>query len=227
MKKIFLIFISITSIYAQSFVVEKVSGNVQALIGLNEEWTKVKVGQLLKGSDLISTGEKSLVQLNNNGVRFILQSNSALNINNIKRLSLNELLLALAMEEIRNVPKIKEDNSRRNTAVYGEKVESVTGDKSIFNDLGVKKLNGAKQLAINGYKESAILLAKETYRKYPDTKTRIDDRLFFVNLMIELHLLNEASSELNELKKMKLTKDQNEKVEHCFEIINEEMLKNN
>jgi len=228
MKKIFLIIMLLTfSINAQSFVVEKVNGNVLALIGFNEEWVKVKVGQVLKGTDLISTGEKSLIQLNNNGNRFILQSNSALSINNIKRISLNELLLALAMEEIRNVPNFKENNSRRNTAVYGEKVSNIPVDKSVINDLGIKKLNGAKQLAINGYKESAILLAKETYRKYPETKTRIDDRLFFVNLMIELQLLNEAAADLSELEKMKLTKEQHEKVEHYFEIINEKILKNN
>jgi len=228
MKKIFLIIMLLTfSINAQSFVVEKVNGNVLALIGFNEEWVKVKVGQVLKGNDLISTGEKSLIQLNNNGNRFILQSNSALSINNIKRISLNELLLALAMEEIRNVPNFKENNSRRNTAVYGEKVSNIPVDKSVISDLGIKKLNGAKQLAINGYKESAILLAKETYRKYPETKTRIDDRLFFVSLMIELQLLNEAAADLSELEKMKLTKEQHEKVEHYFEIINEKILKNN
>ncbi|MDH7606001.1 MAG: hypothetical protein QHH13_13965 [Melioribacter sp.] len=228
MKKSFLIIMSLTlSIYAQSFVVEKIDGNVLALIGFNEEWTKVKVGQILKGTDLISTGEKSLIQLNNNGNRFILQSNSALSINNIKKISLNELLLALAMEEIRNVPNFKENNSRRNTAVYGEKVSNVSPNKSLVSDLGIKKLNGAKQLAINGYRESAILLAKETYRKYPETKSRIDDRLFFVNLMIELQLFNEAATDLYELEKMKLTKEQHEKVEHYFEIINDKILKNN
>ncbi len=228
MKKIFLIIISLTfSMYAQSFVVEKVNGNVFALIGFSEEWTKVKVGQILKGTDLISTGEKSLVQLNNNGNRFVLQSNSALSINNIKRISLNELLLALAMEEIRNVPNFNENNARRNTAVYGEKVSNIFPSKSVVSDLGIKKLNGAKQLAINGYRESAILLAKETYRKYPETKTRIDDRLFFVNLLIELQLFNEAAADLNELEKLKLTNEQREKVEHYLDIINEKILKSN
>lgn len=228
MKKIFLIIMLLTfSICAQSFVVEKVNGNVFALIGFSEEWTKVKVGQILKGADLISTGEKSLVQLNNNGNRFVLQSNSALSINNIKRISLNELLLALAMEEIRNVPNFNENNVRRNTAVYGEKVSNISPSKSVVSDLGMKKLNGAKQLAINGYRESAILLAKETYRKYPETKTRIDDRFFFVNLLIELQLFNEAAAELNDLEKLKLTNEQQEKVEHYLDIINEKILKSN
>ena len=51
------------------------------------------------------TEENGFVQLNRNGSRFILNKNSALGLNYIKKISINDLLLALAMEEIRNVPK--------------------------------------------------------------------------------------------------------------------------
>lgn len=235
MRKILLIIFEVTflaywqigSISAQSFIVEKVNGDVQVLLGASEVWSKVKVGQTLKGSDLISTGEKSFIQLNNNGNRFILQSNSALGINNIKKISLNELLLALAMEEIRNVPNNKGNNSRRNTAVYGEKITSTNTSnlfdrsKTAINILGFKKLNGAKQLAQNGYKESAVLLAKETYRKYPETRTKIDDRIYFVDLMIDLQLYNEAASELNELKSMKLNENESKEIEIRLQKISE------
>lgn len=226
MKKILLIILFTTlPLSAQTFVVEKVSGDVLALIGTSEVWTKVKVGQTLKGSDLISTGEKSFIQLNSNGNRFILQSNAALGINNIKKISLNELLLALAMEEIRNVPSIKENNSRRNTAVYGEKVSTFHSSNNIVSELGFKKLNGAKQLAKNGFKESAILLAKETYRKYPETRSKIDDRLYFVDLMIELQLNNEAAAELNELKSIKLNNGELNQIESRLQLINDRMIK--
>lgn len=222
MKKIiFILLVLSISINCQTFVVEKANGDVKALIGYSEEWTKIKEGQILQGNDLIATGDKSYVVLNNNGNRFILQSNSALGINNIKKISINELLLALAMEEIRNIPKNKENNSRRNTAVYGEKIGSSSTTKNIFNDLGIKKLNGAKHLVKNSYKESGILLAKETFRKYPETKSKIEDRLFFVDVMIDIGILNEALTELDDIKLICAKDNQLEKVEERYARIKE------
>lgn len=222
MKKIiFILLVLSISMNCQSFTVEKINGDVKVLIGYSEEWIKVKEGQILKGSDLIATGDKSYVILNNNGSRFILQSNSALGINNIKKISINELLLALAMEEIRNLPKNKENDTRRNTAVYGEKVGSSSTIKNSLSDLGIKKLNGAKHLVKNGYKESGILLAKETFRKYPDTKSKIEDRLFFVDVMIDIGILNEALTELDDIKEKCSKESQIEKVEERYERIKE------
>lgn len=226
MKKIILLILIITiNISAQTFIVEKVFGDVQVLSGMSEKWTKVKVGQKLFANDVISTGENSFVQLNNNGIRFTLQSNSALGINYIKKLTLNELLLALAMEEVKNVPKSYNMKAKRNTAVYGNKIAEENLSQNIFTALGVKKLNGAKQLVNSGYKESGILLAKETYRKYPDTKLRIDDRLFFVDVIIDMGLLNEAATELNDIKKIGLSDNQNKKLEQRFLKIKEELTK--
>ncbi len=214
MKKVLLLNVLMNiCLYAQTFVVEKVNGDVRVLLGMSENWVIVKPGDVLKGNDLISTGEKSLIQLNNNGNGFVLRSNSALSINNIRKITLNELLLALAMEEIRNIPRHKKNDIRRNTAVYGENIQGIHKSESIGRDLGIKKLNGAKQLAYSGYKESAILLAIETYRKYPSTKYNIVDRLFFVDLMIDMGLFNESLEELNDLKVLCTNKEMLNKIE--------------
>jgi hypothetical protein len=119
-------------------------------------------------------------------------------------MTLNELLLALATEEIRNIPKFNNNQSTRNTAVYGKDAALVKPLPVLIRDLGFKKLNGAKQLAQNGFKESAIVVAKETFRKYPETKTKVKDHLYFVDLLIQLKLYREAESELIQIKEQTL-----------------------
>ena len=220
MKKIILFLFAITvNILAQDYTVEKVSGNVQALIGTSENWVKVSAGQKLKGTDLISTGEKSFIQLSGNGNKFVLQSNSALGLNSIKKMTLNELLLALAMEEIRNVPKIKSNQFTRNTAVYGSEISTSKPVPVQVSDIGIKKINGAKQLAQDGFKESAVLVAKETFRKYPETKKQIQDRIYFADLMIRMNLNNEAEQELKQISSLSLNNDEKKEVDEKIEQI--------
>lgn len=202
MKKILIAFLFISvNMFAQEFVVEKISGNVKVLRGTSEKFENVKTGERLNGSDLLITEEKSFIQLNKDGNRFILQSNSALGLNYVKEVSINDLLLALAMEEIRRVPKDEGNGNTKNTAVYGEEIKPESSLKISENEMGIKKLNGAKQLAESGYKESAVIVAKETYRKYPSTKNNFEDRVYFAQVLSELKLYSEAYEELDDLKK--------------------------
>ncbi len=226
MKKIiFILFVFTIDILAQEYTVEKVSGNVQALIGTSENWIKVAAGQKLYGTDLISTDEKSFVQLAAKENRFILQSNSVLGLSSIKKMTLNDLLLALAMEEIRNVPKTKSNQLTRNTAVYGNEVSTGKAAPVTVSDIGLKKINGAKQLAQNGFTESAILVAKETFRKYPETKAQINDRVYFADLMIRLNLMNEAETELNQISSQRLSVQDKKEVTSRLDKIKEAALK--
>jgi hypothetical protein len=204
MKKILLIILFyITPLFAQEFIIEKISGNVLVMKGTAEEWISVKTGQKLSGDDLIATAGKSFIQLSNKEGRFILQSNSALNLNAVKKLSINELLLALAAEEIRNIPSGKSKSGLKNTAVYGKEESRGKILVPSLKELGNKKINGARQLAESGYKESALVVAKETYRKYPETKSNFEDRLYFVDIMMNLNLKSEAASELKDIKDAK------------------------
>ena len=222
---IFLIglFLSI-NIAAQNFIVEKVSGEVKYLSGAEEDWKTVEEGIILNGDDVLLTENKSYVKLNNSGSRFLLQSNSALGLDHIEKISINDLLLALAMEEIRNVPKKDGDGNTKNTVVYG--AETKSEDKPILtsNDFGIKRLNGAKQLAENGFKESAVIVAKETYRKYPDTKKLIKDRLYFADLLAGMKLYEEAFGELTAISKLDLNEDDKEKVDYKIEQVKMEMV---
>ncbi len=208
---ILIFFLCAAVIPAQGFKVEKVSGSAAILKGTSEEFTAVKEGDILEGTDLLITDEDSYVQLVKNSSRFILNSNAALNLMNIKKVSINDLILALTMEEIRNIPESKADNTK-NTAVYGTQ-ESKSGSTAVNeNVIGIKKLNGARQLAESGYRESAIIVAKETYRKHPVTKTRFDERIYFADLLAGLSLYEEALDEYNQVLHQDLTEKQKETV---------------
>lgn len=140
-------------------------------------------------------------------------------------MALNELLLAQAMEEIWNVPKTKSNRFTRNTAVYGSEVSSNKPAPVQVSDICIKKINGAKQLAQNGFIESAILVAKETFRKYPDTKTQISDRIYFADLMLKINLLNEAEAELNQISAMPLNQVEKKDVTARLDKIKEASVK--
>lgn len=189
------------SLWAQEFTVEKVSGDVKVLRGTSEKWQQVKPGETLLGSDLVQTGESAFIQLSGTNGVFMLNGDAALGLSYIREVSLNELLLALAMEEIRNVPLQNGNDKSKTTAVYGED-KSIEETKTVMHsELGRKKLNGARYLAETGFEESALIAVAEIYRKYPDTKQLIEDRIYFADILIKLELYNEAFREMLDIKK--------------------------
>jgi len=196
--KIMIILLLGTSIYfAQEFTVQKVTGNVFVQRGVKESVEKINVNFKLNKNDLIITDENSFIQLiGNDGSNFILRANSALGLNYLKKISLNDLLLALTQEEIRAIPRKKINSA--NTAVYGSKESA---EKKIISEtkLGQRKINGAKQLSENGFKESSVLALKETFRKYPETMKIFENRIFFANVLKEIGLKDEAVAEYSKM----------------------------
>ena len=188
---------------AQTFTVERVSGDVKYQNGSSETWSALKIGTTLKDDAVISTGQNSSVLLKGNKVNFNLNESSAVSVSSIKKMNIDELLLALAMEDMMNAPKeIKKSSD--NTAVYGTK-EGESTLQIITDDFGIKRLNGAVQLAENSLEESAVVAAKETYRKYPDTKNLPSYRIYFANILNDKGLYEEALDEYVDIQKLKLT----------------------
>jgi len=214
-----MIFLLPSILFAQDFKVNKITGKVLVQKGIEDSFTPVKTGDILNGNDLIITEENSFIQLEKENNRFILKANSALGLNHIREISVNDLLLALAMEEIRNIPKNKQNGIERNTAVYGQNITTNSEDKLPINKLGKMKINGAKQLAENGFSESAIIVSKDTFRKYPSTKSNFDDRIYFANLLEGLSLYNETLEEYNSIRKLDLTETQQTVVKNKIEDI--------
>ena len=220
MKKIMILLITFASIIsAQDFKVEKISGDVKILKGTSEKWEVVKKGEILSGNDVLLTESNSYIQLNKDENRFMLKGDVAIGLNHIKQVSINDLLLALALDEIRNVPKMKKNGTSKNTAVYGSKSKTNKEISIDENLLGVKKLNGAKLLNENGYSESSVIVAKEVFRNYPKISMKFNDRLYFADILNELKLYQEASSEYSKLENIALTDLEKDTIKKRIETV--------
>ena len=225
MKKfIWIYLISVTISYSQSFQIEKITGTVKMLTSGSETWQPVKAKMQLNENTIISTDKNSSVTVRSEGISFTLKESSAITVSNIRKMSLDELVLALAMESVMNTPRKKENNKSDNTAVYGSKLSNETLTVLKSNDFGIKRINGARQLAENGMKESAIITAKEVYRKYPDTKKDADTRIYFADLLFELGLYEESLDEYVEIKSLQLNAEQKNRVIDKIDQINKKLI---
>lgn len=218
MKKI-IAFIFLTGIIsAQSFTVKNVTGEVRYQKGGEENWVQLQKGTVVENDATILTGKKSNVKLRDMDTEFTLGESSAVSVSSIKKMRIDDLLLALAMEDMMNAPK-KPNKSSDNTAVYGTKQGEEVSPQLRPNDFGLKRLNGAKQLAENGMEESSVVAARETYRKYPDTKKLASYRIYFADILYKKGLYEEALKEYYEISKLELSKEEKDKVDAKVEAI--------
>ena len=225
-KILLILLIFIPSLLAQEYKVLNIKGKVNYRSNTSEMWTDLKVGQVLNSDEFVSTGVKASVQIESSGEIINIGELSAVSMASIKKMSTDELLLALAMEDMINVPKSdgKGKGNSGNTAVYGEKegIENKTELNS--DDFGIKRLNGAIQLAKNDLMGSSVIFAKETYRKYPNTKQIASYRIFFADVLYNNGLYEEALGEYLEIQKLELSKEQSASVEKQINSINKKLL---
>ncbi|MCX8105461.1 MAG: hypothetical protein N3D80_06270 [Ignavibacterium album] len=225
MKKVIAILILLSSIVLpQKFKVEKISGTVRALTTDSENWIELKTGNEIPPNAIVSVEKNSLVKISGREVSVTLTENSAITLSNLKKMSMEDLVLAIAMENILNAPRNNGKNKSQSTAVYG-KNEFEKNPVVSNQEFGIKRLNGAKQLAENGLKESAVIAAKEVYRKYPSTKSMSDYRIFFAEILYEKKLYEEALDEYNDIQTLSLSESQKEKVNQRIEEIKRKLAK--
>jgi len=212
MKIILIIFcLLFSSVTAQEHKVVKVEGTVKALLDYSEDWITIVKGQSLRPSDIILALKGSELTLKHGDDIIYLAGGAVLSLKFARRMTLNELLLALAMEDIKNIPSGRKKDNSKNTAVYGKNLSEPSDKIKITGDLGRMSFNGALQLAENGYKTSAVAAASETLRIYPETRVMISERLALLRIKISLDLLEEAQKDINELGSIaKTDKDKNE-----------------
>ena len=225
-KIIPIVLIFAASIIAQQIEVNKVSGDVKYQASTSEVWTEVKKGETLQMGGFISTGKNSSVQLNHSGSVVTIGELSAVSISSIKKMTTDELLLALAMEDMINAPNSNGKGNSGSTAVYGEDESKNKITELGVNDFGVKRLNGAMQLADNSLMESSVIFARETYRKYPGTKKIASYRIFFADILFDKGLYTEALGEYLEIQKLELNNEQKGKIDSSINSINKILLNN-
>jgi hypothetical protein len=210
---------------AQTFLTEHARGDVKAQIGLNENWTNVKDGSDFNANTVIETGKKSSVEIKTNDQNFTLDQSSAIDLSKIKRMSVDDLLMGLAMEDMINAPVKKNKTESKNTAVYGAEVNGKSIPFINSDNFGIKRLNGAVKLAESGYDGSSIIYAKETFRKYPDTNLLPSYRIYFADELYKLGLYREAYDDFSHIQKLKLNKDQSEEVSSKLDDLSKKLAK--
>jgi len=226
MKIILFVLFLVPSLFAQEFIAADVKGDVKFRTGTSENWIELEEGTVLRTDDFVITGSKSSVQIKGSGSVINLAEFSAVSIASIKTMSTDDLLLALAMEDMINAPKSNGKNNSSSTAVYGNKEEQDKNPELKSDDFGIKRLNGAMQLAKNGFKESSVVFAKETYRKYPESKQIPSYRIYFADILYEKGLYEEALGEYLDIAKLELSKAEKSKVESQIQSINKILLNN-
>jgi TolA-binding protein len=223
MKKLILILFFTSSLFAQNFIVKEVSGDVKYQNGNSENWIVLQKGSSVNDDAIIITADNSFVKLEGKDVSFRLTESSAVSVSSIKKMNTDDLLLALAMEDMMNAPKDIETNSD-NTAVYGTEAgqENTLFIKS--DNFGIKRLNGAVQLAKSNLQESAVVAARETYRKYPETKSISSYRIYFADILYEKGLYEEALDEYVAIQKLQLSEGESAAVNEKTESIKMKLL---
>ena len=109
MKKILLILLIVTGfLSAQTFIVKTVKGDVKAQIGVSEKWHSVKKGEMLKSETTLMINKNSDVVLVFGDKKFKIKNSAIVSLKRVKKLTVDELLLALAME---NLIDVKEKTS--------------------------------------------------------------------------------------------------------------------
>ena len=225
--KILLAFIFFSlAVTAQQIKVIDVNGDVKYQSGTSENWMTVKNGEVLQSNGFISTAKNSSVNIEESGDKITIGEMSAVSISSIKKMTTDELLLALAMEDMINAPKTNGNANSKSTATYGEKETTEKTNQLKTDGFGIKRLNGAVQLADNGFKESSVIFAKDTYRKYPETKSIASYRIFFADILYQKGLYEEALGDYIDIQSLELNKEQAEKVKSLIDNINKILLNN-
>lgn len=226
MKKVLLIILLFCGINAaqNNFTAKNVKGEAKILNGNSEQWGELQNDQSVGNDAIISTGKNSSLKLVSNDVSISLKENSAVSVSDIKKMNIDELLLALAVEEILDAPQKNQNGKSENTAVYGSDEKERNNAVINSDDFGFKRLNGAVQLSENGMSESAVVVAKEVYRKYPGTKKDAYYRIYFADILYNKGLYEEAMSEYRSLQEMSLSDKQNEDVQKKLALIRKKLL---
>ena len=216
---IFLICLFSASALAKDITVKAVKGTVEVRRGVSEEWTKAKIGDLLKPEDSMRTGEKSSATIETDTRRILVPPMTIIDFSDFRQLSQEDFLLKLAMENILAVPPRDRDDIEIPAAAVLHGANKEKEDAPVYSDetIGRMQLQGAKVLFDNAYYATSILKSKATFRNYPDLRSDFGARITVALAFEKLRLDNEAITEYSMLGQQDLTAAQKKDVQASLE----------
>lgn len=202
-------------VLANDFTVKTVRGTVEVRRGVNEEWKKLKAGDILKPEDTMRTGKSAAATIESVNKTLSVPELTMIDISDVRNLTQEEFLLKLAMENILAVPE-REDNETTlpsTTVLRGSNKEKEVLEDARPLEVGTMQLQGARVLFDNAFFGTSILKTKETFRTYPELKSNYDARILTALAFEKMHLTHEAVAEYALLAKENLTPAQQKVVE--------------
>lgn len=186
--------------------VQKVQGEVAVRNGVTEAWVPLKAGVSLSPGATVRTGPTAAAVLvtTAGGVRksMTLPAEVMLDLEDIRDLTREELMLKLTMQKVRSSPyqwKGGAPAPSGTTVVHGTNTAAagVLGE----NDpaVGEQMLNGARVLFENGFYSTSALRAMEVFRAHPALSARFRERWMVAEALERADLKGEAVSEFSAL----------------------------
>ena len=174
-----ILYILVCSVFFTQFVNAEISakiidtkGDAKVRFGLEEKWNNASAGINLKEIDTILTGENGEIILQfESGKRFILGSNSILDIGDLREIQEKELFLYLMSKKVEKFELRNERTKLRIgniSSVYGEdksKSDSTKTDKTEESISG-KEVNGAIALFVQRYYTNTLYKLHNLLDKY-------------------------------------------------------------
>ena len=223
MKKFLLIltlFILSGSIATAQITIKRIKGSVELRHGVSEEWVKGKVGDLLTPDITMKTGKNSSVTIVNAEKQLItVPELTILEVGDFRRMSQEELLLKLAMADVRSIPPQENPGEPRipNTTIIHGRDRSLTAVAPMKQGgLREMEVRGTKVLFDNGFYATCVLRAKEMMEVYPELRSRFDFRMMIATALEQNRQRGQALSEYLSLSDVALSPSQRAKVDQSI-----------
>jgi hypothetical protein len=226
MKRILTIFtvmaIVVATMHAEDYLVKSLKGKAKVRHGVMETWTSVSVGDTLKPEDTILTERGStMVVIKSAAIRYTIPEESMLDIADLRNLSQDELLLKLAMENIKSVPvqqRSNDINVPNTTIVHGDDIsKDAEALKLPRTEVGSLQMHGVEVLYNNSFYASGILKSKALIRLFPEARDEFAFRYQLARAFEQVNLYDEALTEYVSLSQQPLMKDQKVKLDKTIQ----------
>jgi hypothetical protein len=219
MKKVMVVIIALTccqSLMAADITVKHVKGKAEIQTGVSEGWVKAKAGTLLSPESTIKTGRKSSLTILAEGKRLVIPELTLVDVGDLRQMPREELLLKLAMADVRVAPPRDESNGTtipNTTIVHGRDMAVPELEVKNGGSLNQMAVRGTELLYKYGFYATCILRAKETMLYYPELKSRFGFRYMIAKAFEKMRLKGEALGEYVSLAKERLPSSQRKRVE--------------